>query len=107
MLENDFSYEIVFIDDGSTDDSWNVIQNIQQNNPCVKGIRFQKNFGKSQALHAGFAIVKGDVIITMDADLQDSPDEIPELYRDRKSTRLNSSHVRISYAVFCLKKKKK
>ena len=81
MLENDFSYEIVFIDDGSTDDSWNVIQNIQQNDPCVKGIRFQKNFGKSQALHAGFAIVKGDVIITMDADLQDSPDEIPELYR--------------------------
>ncbi|HLV52216.1 MAG TPA: glycosyltransferase family 2 protein [Flavobacterium sp.] len=81
MLENNFSYEIVFIDDGSTDDSWNVIQNIQQNNACVKGIRFQKNFGKSQALHAGFAIANGDVVITMDADLQDSPDEIPELYR--------------------------
>lgn len=81
MLENNFSYEIVFIDDGSTDDSWNVIQNIQQNNACVKGIRFQRNFGKSQALHAGFAIANGDVVITMDADLQDSPDEIPELYR--------------------------
>lgn len=80
MQENNFSYEIIFIDDGSNDDSWNEIENLQQKDPSVKGIRFQKNFGKSQALHAGFAIAKGDVVITMDADLQDSPDEIPELY---------------------------
>ena len=80
MQSNNYSYEIIFVDDGSTDDSWKIIEGFSNENPNVKGIRFMKNFGKSQALHAGFAKAKGDVIITMDADLQDSPDEIPELY---------------------------
>ncbi|HUH26414.1 MAG TPA: glycosyltransferase family 2 protein [Flavobacterium sp.] len=80
MLANNYSYEVVFIDDGSTDDSWKVIEKIQLQDASVKGIRFQKNYGKSQALHAGFALAKGDVVITMDADLQDNPNEIPELY---------------------------
>ncbi len=75
-----FSYEIWFIDDGSTDKSWQIITDLATENQNVKGIRFQRNFGKSQALHAGFAQANGEVIITMDADLQDSPDEIPELY---------------------------
>ncbi|MEO6814515.1 MAG: glycosyltransferase family 2 protein [Ginsengibacter sp.] len=79
MDENNYTYEIIMVDDGSTDDSWNVIQQIHEKNPLVKGIRFQRNYGKSAALNEGFKIVKGDVIITMDADLQDSPDEIPEL----------------------------
>ncbi len=79
MDENNYAYEIIMVDDGSTDDSWNVIQQIHEKNPLVKGIRFQRNYGKSAALNEGFKIVKGDVIITMDADLQDSPDEIPEL----------------------------
>jgi len=80
MAENNFSYEVIFIDDGSTDNSWNTIEQLAAQNPNIKGIRFQKNYGKSQALHAGFAKAQGDVIITMDADLQDSPDEIPGLY---------------------------
>lgn len=80
MQSNNYSYEIIFVDDGSTDDSWNIIESFSNENPNVKGIRFMKNFGKSQALHAGFAKAKGDVIITMDADLQDSPDEIPGLF---------------------------
>ena len=80
MQSNNYSYEIIFVDDGSTDDSWNIIESFSNENPNVKGVRFMKNFGKSQALHAGFAKAKGDVIITMDADLQDSPDEIPGLY---------------------------
>lgn len=80
MNANDFSYEILFIDDGSTDNSWNVISDLSDENPNVKGFRFQRNFGKSQALHLGFSEAKADVVITMDADLQDSPDEIPELY---------------------------
>jgi len=80
MQSNHFSYEIIFIDDGSTDKSWETIQQLSQKDDNVKGIRFLKNFGKSQALHAGFAKTQGDVIITMDADLQDNPDEIPELY---------------------------
>lgn len=80
MQSNGFLYEILFIDDGSTDDSWDIIRSLGQKHPEVKGIRFLKNFGKSQALHAGFAVAKGDVIITMDADLQDNPEEIPELY---------------------------
>ncbi|WP_242203661.1 glycosyltransferase family 2 protein [Aestuariivivens insulae] len=80
MVANHFSYEIIFIDDGSTDDSWEMIKQLSEENTSVKGIRFLKNFGKSQALHAGFEKVQGNVVITMDADLQDNPDEIPELY---------------------------
>lgn len=85
MQSNRYSYELLFIDDGSTDDSWKVIKSLSERNPNVKGIRFQKNYGKSQALNAGFKQVTGDVVITMDADLQDSPDEIPELYHLIKS----------------------
>ncbi len=81
MQSNHFLYEILFIDDGSTDTSWNIISKLSRENIAVKGIRFQHNFGKSQALHAGFKAAQGDVIITMDADLQDNPEEIPELYR--------------------------
>ena len=81
MQTHNYSYEILFIDDGSTDASWNVIEKLSHENPNVKGIRFLRNYGKSQALHAGFAKAQGDVVITMDADLQDSPDEIPELFR--------------------------
>lgn len=73
MQSNRFSYEILFIDDGSTDNSWNVITSLSKKDEHVKGIRFLKNFGKSQALHAGFKQATGDVIITMDADLQDNP----------------------------------
>jgi glycosyltransferase involved in cell wall biosynthesis len=80
MSTHNFSYEILFIDDGSTDASWAIIDQLSKENPNVKGIRFLRNYGKSQALHAGFAKVKGDVVITMDADLQDSPEEIPALY---------------------------
>ncbi|HEY4627904.1 MAG TPA: glycosyltransferase family 2 protein [Flavobacterium sp.] len=80
MQEHNYTYEIIFLDDGSTDNSWNIIEGFAQQNPHVKGVRFMKNFGKSQALHAGFAKAQGDVIITMDADLQDSPEEIPGLY---------------------------
>ncbi|MBK5213767.1 MAG: glycosyltransferase family 2 protein [Flavobacteriaceae bacterium] len=81
MQSNGFLYELIFIDDGSTDGSWGIIEKLSSENSAVKGIRFQKNYGKSQALHAGFAMAKGDVIITMDADLQDNPEEIPELYK--------------------------
>ena len=81
MNNNNYTYEILFIDDGSSDESWKIIEEISSKNPNVKGIRFMRNFGKSQALHAGFARAKGDVVITMDADLQDSPEEIPELFR--------------------------
>jgi glycosyltransferase involved in cell wall biosynthesis len=80
MQSNQLTYELIFIDDGSRDQSWEVITKLSEKNPSVLGIKFSKNFGKSQALHAGFKKVKGDVIITMDADLQDSPDEIPELF---------------------------
>ena len=80
MQSNRYLYEIIFIDDGSTDASWDMIEKLTQENPTVKGIRFQKNYGKSQALDAGFEIAIGDVVITMDADLQDNPEEIPELY---------------------------
>ncbi|OCB77915.1 glycosyltransferase family 2 protein [Flavobacterium crassostreae] len=80
MQDNNYSYEILFLDDGSTDTSWSLISQFASENPNVKGIRFMRNFGKSQALHAGFAKAKGEVIITMDADLQDSPEEIPGLY---------------------------
>ncbi|NQU53673.1 MAG: glycosyltransferase family 2 protein [Bacteroidetes bacterium] len=81
MDENKFSYEIVMIDDGSKDNSWKVVEELQSKNALVKGIKFRRNYGKSAALFCGFDVVQGDVVITMDADLQDSPDEIPELYR--------------------------
>ncbi|MFK8007326.1 MAG: glycosyltransferase family 2 protein [Saprospiraceae bacterium] len=81
MQENNFSYEIMMVDDGSTDNSWKVVQGLSELNPNVKGIKFRRNYGKSAALHTGFQAVEGDVVITMDADLQDSPDEIPELFR--------------------------
>lgn len=80
MNAHNFSYEIVFIDDGSTDKSWEVIEKIKEENSCVRAIKFQRNYGKSAALHVGFQATQGNVVITMDADLQDSPDEIPELY---------------------------
>ena len=81
MDENKFSYEIIFINDGSTDDSWKVINDLKSKDDCVKAIRFRRNYGKSPALFCGFEKAQGDVVITMDADLQDSPDEIPELFR--------------------------
>ena len=81
MESNGYSYELIFIDDGSKDNSWNIIRSLSLKNKNVRGIKFLKNFGKSQALHAGFDIAKGDVVITMDADLQDSPAEIPEMYK--------------------------
>lgn len=81
MKENGFSYEIWFVNDGSTDNSWQVIEELRRKNPSVKGVSFRRNYGKSPALFMGFEKVQGDVVITMDADLQDSPDEIPELYR--------------------------
>ena len=82
MDENRFTYEVYFVNDGSTDHSWQVIEQLQTENPdVVHGIKFRRNYGKSPALFCGFARVQGDVVITMDADLQDSPDEIPELYR--------------------------
>ncbi|MCI9285473.1 MAG: glycosyltransferase family 2 protein [Muribaculaceae bacterium] len=81
MKEHDFSYEIIFVDDGSTDSSWKVIHELSAKNPAIHGVSFRRNYGKSPALNTGFAMAQGDVVITMDADLQDSPDEIPELYR--------------------------
>jgi glycosyltransferase involved in cell wall biosynthesis len=79
--DHNLTYEVILIDDGSTDESWNVIENLSHANPNIKGIKFQRNYGKSAALNEGFKAAKGDVVITMDADLQDSPDEIPELRR--------------------------
>ncbi len=81
MKENSFTYEVLLMDDGSKDKSWSVIQSLSKQNPNIRGIKFQRNYGKSAALQVGFTHAKGDVVITMDADLQDSPDEIPELYR--------------------------
>jgi len=80
LKKNNLSYEIIFIDDGSNDSSWSVIKNIKNDNPNVYGIKFRRNYGKSAALNVGFSKASGDVVITMDADLQDSPDEVPELY---------------------------
>src|SRR6476660_7152829 len=80
MNQRGYSYEVIFIDDGSTDNSWKTVERLASANPNVKGIHFHTNYGKSQALHAGFARAQGDVVITMDADLQDNPNEIPELF---------------------------
>ncbi len=79
--EHGYSYEVIMVDDGSTDDSWKVVTELAEQNPLIKGIKFQRNYGKSAALNEGFKAATGNVVITMDADLQDSPDEIPELYR--------------------------
>jgi len=81
MMDNGFTYEIILVDDGSNDGSWEEIARLQDNNPLIRGIKFRRNYGKSAALNVGFEAAKGRVVITMDADLQDSPDEIPELYR--------------------------
>lgn len=81
MKENNFTYEVIFVNDGSTDRSWEVIEELSKKSDCVRGIKFRRNYGKSPALYCGFEQAQGDVVITMDADLQDSPDEIPELYR--------------------------
>ena len=80
MEDNKFTYEVILVDDGSNDGSWQVIEEIARENPAVRGIKFRRNYGKSAALHCAFQASKGDVVITMDADLQDSPDEIPGLY---------------------------
>ena len=81
MKENNFSYQVLLIDDGSKDKSWEVIEKLSSENPNLKGIKFRRNYGKSAALNVAFSKAEGDVAITMDADLQDSPDEIPELYK--------------------------
>lgn len=81
MNDNKFSYEIILVNDGSSDNSWEVIKQLAEKNPCIHAVSFSRNYGKSPALNTGFQRAKGDVVITMDADLQDSPDEIPELYR--------------------------
>lgn len=81
MNQHGFTYEILFINDGSTDDSWDVINKLREHNPNIRGVSFRRNYGKSPALNTGFTRARGNVVITMDADLQDSPDEIPELYR--------------------------
>ncbi len=81
MAEHQYSYEVIFVDDGSSDNSWEVVQQLRAKNPSIKGIKFQRNYGKSAGLNVAFAAASGDVVITMDADLQDSPDEIPELRR--------------------------
>ena len=89
MMDHNFSYEILFVDDGSTDTSWQVIEELKLGFPAVKGIKFRRNYGKSAALNVAFEASQGDVIITMDADLQDSPDEIPELYRRLREEKMD------------------
>lgn len=89
MSEHNFSYEILFVDDGSTDNSWKVIEELKTTYPAVKAIKFRRNYGKSAALNVAFEASQGEVIITMDADLQDSPDEIPELYRRLREEKLD------------------
>ena len=81
MHEHQFNYEIIYVDDGSTDGSWKIIEGLQERNPAVRGIKFRRNYGKSAGLNVGFEATKGNVVFTMDADLQDSPDELPEMYR--------------------------
>ena len=78
---NAYTYELIFVDDGSTDESWQIIESLSKSNTSVKAIRFKRNYGKSQALNAGFKMANGKVVITMDADLQDNPEEIPELVK--------------------------
>ncbi|ADY51187.1 glycosyl transferase family 2 [Pseudopedobacter saltans DSM 12145] len=89
MQENNFSYEVILVDDGSNDDSWKVIESLKLGHPEIKGIKFRRNYGKSAALNVGFTVAQGDVVITMDADLQDSPDEIPVLYKRIKEEKLD------------------
>ena len=81
MHDNQFSYEVIFVDDGSKDGSWKIIEELQAQNSNIRGIKFRRNYGKSAGLNVGFAATKGKVVFTMDADLQDSPDELPEMYR--------------------------
>lgn len=81
VVANGYSYEVIMVDDGSNDNSWEVVESLSKQNPCIRGLQFRRNYGKSAALYCGFARAKGDVVFTMDADLQDSPDEIPEMYR--------------------------
>ena len=94
MDANKFSYEIIFVDDGSKDGSWKLIESLSAANSNIKGIKFRRNYGKSAALNVAFEAALGDVVITMDADLQDSPDEIPSLY---KTTNNNTSLIRLKY----------
>ena len=89
MDKHNFSYEIIYIDDGSTDTSWSIIEKLSEKNQQIKGIKFRRNYGKSAALYCGFDAAQGDVVITMDADLQDSPDEIPELFKMIKEDRFD------------------
>lgn len=89
MQEHNFSYEVLFVDDGSTDTSWSIIENLKQEYSSVKGIKFRRNYGKSAALNVAFEAAQGDVVVTMDADLQDSPDEIPELFRRIKEEKFD------------------
>ena len=89
MQQHNFTYEVIFVDDGSTDDSWAIIEKLSKSDPAVRGIKFRRNYGKSAGLYVAFEATMGDVIITMDADLQDSPEEIPELYRMIKSDGLH------------------
>jgi len=89
MLAHNYAYELIFVDDGSTDASWKVIGELKQQFPAVKGIKFRRNYGKSAALNVAFEVAQGDVIITMDADLQDSPDEIPQLFNRIKDEKLD------------------
>src|SRR5438552_6083851 len=109
LAQEERCFEVIFVDDGSADGSWEVIRRLHAAHENVRGIRFRRNFRKAAALAAGFAHARGAIVVTIDADLQDDPRSIVALLRkiDRKSTRLNSSHQIISYAVFCLKKKKK
>lgn len=81
METHNFTYEIIMVDDGSNDRSWKIIEELAAQNPSIRAIKFRRNYGKSAALHSAFQVAQGDVVITMDADMQDSPDEIPELYR--------------------------